>query len=160
MKKIEKMLSRYIALKSLVNLSSACLAFVLMWLVGIDSPFFWAALIFFFSFIPVVGPILATLFASVFSLLQFGDFVPFLIILCGVTTIQLIIGNYVEPRLMGNTLNISPLVAILSLAVWGALWGITGMLLSVPISVAIIIILSQFDGTRPVAILLSERGRL
>ena len=160
LKKIEKMLSRYIALKSLVNLSTAFLGYIVLYLVGIDSPFFWAVVIFFFSFIPSIGPIIATTVTACFSLLQFGDFVPCAIILFGIGSIQLVIGNYMEPRLMGNTLNISPLVAVLSLAVWGALWGITGMLLSVPITVAIIIILAQSNSTRPVAVLLSEKGKL
>jgi predicted PurR-regulated permease PerM len=92
--------------------------------------------------------------------LQFGDFNEFLIIIISLTSIAVFIGNFLEPRLMGNTLNISPLVAVLSLAVWGALWGITGMLLSVPITVALIIIFSQFPNTRAIAILLSEKGRV
>ena len=101
---------------------------------------------------------MGTLLPALFSLVQFGEFVPFLIILFGVGTVATLVGSLVEPRLMGNTLNISRLVAILSLALWGSLWGITGMLLSVPITVALIIILAQFKSTRPVAILLSEKG--
>ena len=77
-----------------------------------------------------------------------------------VGSIQLIVGNLVEPRLMGNTLNISPLVVFLTLSLWGVMWGITGMLLSVPITVILIIIMSEFPGTRPIAILLSQRGNL
>lgn len=160
MKKIDKMLSSYISLKSLVSFMTAGLSFLVFWLVGVDSPFFWAALIFFFNFIPSVGSIIATILPAVFSLLQFADFLPFAIILFVVGAIQVVVGNYVEPRLMGNTLNISSLVAFLALAVWGAIWGITGMLLSVPITVALIIILSQFQNTRSVAILLSEKGKV
>lgn len=157
---VDRSMSRYISLKSLVNLISASLSYILLSLVGIDTPIFWAFLIFLFSFIPSVGPILGTLLPSLFSLLQFGEFIPFLGILFGVGAIVMLIGSLVEPRLMGNTLNISPLVAILALAVWGTLWGITGMLLSVPITVAMIILLSHFPSTRPVAILLSEKGRV
>jgi predicted PurR-regulated permease PerM len=160
MKKVDKSMSRYISLKSMVNMLSAGLSYIVLASVGIDSPLFWAFLIFIFSFIPSIGPILGSLLPSLFTLIQFGEFVPFLIVLFGVGTIALLIGSLVEPRLMGNTLNISPLVAILSLAVWGTLWGITGMLLSVPITVALIIILSQFPATKPMAILLSEKGRL
>ena len=83
-----------------------------------------------------------------------------MVIFFGVGTAVMLIGSLVEPKLMGNTLNISPLVAILALAVWGTLWGITGMLLSVPITVALIILLSQFKSTRSIAILLSEKGRV
>jgi len=70
------------------------------------------------------------------------------------------VGNLLEPRLMGSSMNISPLVAILSLSVWGVLWGITGMILSVPITVIMVIIFAQFEATRPVAIMLSEKGQI
>lgn len=158
--KIDKMMSRYIILKSLINLLTASIAFIVLYSVGIDSPFFWAALIFFFSFIPSIGPILGTLLPATFSLLQFAEFVPFLIILFVIGSFQVAIGNYLEPRIMGNTLNISPLFGIFALAIWGSIWGITGMLLSVPITVALIIIMSQFPSTRKAAILLSEKGKL
>ncbi len=160
MKKVDRSLSGYIGLKSLISLITTTLSYIVLVAVGIDSPLFWAFLIFMLNFIPSVGPIIGTLLPSLFSLIQFGDFVPFFIILFGVGTIAMLVGSFVEPRLMGNTLNISPLVAIISLAVWGAIWGITGMLLSVPITVALIILLAQFPGTRAAAILLSERGRV
>lgn len=158
--KIDKMLSRYIILKSLINFLTAGIAYIVLLSVGIDSPFFWAALIFFFSFIPSIGPILGTTLPAIFSLIQFAEFVPFLIILFVIGSFQVAIGNYLEPRIMGNTLNISPLFGIFALAIWGSLWGITGMLLSVPITVALIIVMAQFPTTRKVAILLSEKGKL
>lgn len=160
MTKIDKMLSRYIILKSMINLVTATIAYIVLLAVGIDSPFFWAALIFFFSFIPSIGPILGTTLPAIFSLIQFAEFVPFLIILFVIGAFQVAIGNYLEPRIMGNTLNISPLFGIFALAIWGSLWGITGMLLSVPITVAMIIVMAQFPSTRNVAILLSEKGKL
>ncbi|MCR9173087.1 MAG: AI-2E family transporter [bacterium] len=158
--KIDKTMSRYIGLKSLIALCTATLGYVVFHFVGLEAPVFWAFLLFMFNFIPSVGPILASILPALFSLLQFGDFTGFLIIIIALTSISVLIGNFLEPRLMGNTLNISPLVAVLSLAVWGALWGITGMLLSVPITVALIIIFSQFPNTRSIAILLSEKGRV
>ncbi len=159
-KKIDKMLSRYLILKSLINLTTSSIAFIVMWAIGLQSPFFWAALIFLLSFIPSIGPIVALLLPSAFSLIQFGNFVPFSIILFGIGSVQVFVGNYLEPKLMGNTLNISPLIAIFSLALWGSLWGVIGMLLSVPITVALIIVMAQFPSTRKVAILLSEKGKV
>lgn len=158
--KIDKTMSRYIGLKSLIALVTSTLGFLVFYSVGLDAPLFWAFVLFMFNFIPSVGPILASVLPALFSLLQFGDFTAFFIIIIALTSISVLIGNFLEPRLMGNTLNISPLVAVLSLAVWGALWGITGMLLSVPITVALIIIFSQFPNTRAIAILLSEKGRV
>ena len=160
MAKIDRTMAHYIGLKSLIALLTATLGYIVFYFVGIDVPMFWAFLLFMFNFIPSVGPILASILPALFSLLQFGEFGPFLIILIGMTAISVLIGNFIEPRLMGNTLNISPLVAIISLAVWGALWGVIGMLLCVPITVAMIIIFSQFTSTRKIAILLSEKGRV
>lgn len=160
LQKIDKSMSSYIGLKSLVSLLTTTLSYFIMLAVGIDSPVFWAFLIFMFNFIPSIGPILGTLLPTIFCLIQFGTFTPALIVLFGVGGVSVLVGSLVEPKLMGNTLNISPLVAILSLALWGSIWGIIGMLLSVPITVAMIIIFSQFPSTRSIAILLSEKGRV
>lgn len=158
--KVDRSMSSYISLKSLISLITTTLSYIILVSVGIDSPLFWAFLIFMFNFIPSVGPIMGTIFPAIFSLIQFGDFIPFLVIFFGVGGVATLVGSFVEPKLMGNTLNISPLVAILSLAIWGSMWGIIGMFLSVPITVALIIIFSQFPETRSVAILLSEKGRV
>jgi predicted PurR-regulated permease PerM len=158
LRKVDKSMSSYISLKSLISLTSTTLSYFILLAVGIESPLFWAFLIFMLNFIPSVGPIIGTLLPALFSLIQFGEFLPFLIILIGVGTVAMIVGSLIEPRIMGNTLNISALVAILSLALWGSIWGIIGMFLSVPITVAMIIVLSQFSSTRSIAILLSEKG--
>ena len=158
--KIDCSMSSYISLKSLINLVTATISYFILLFLGVDSPIFWAFLVFMFNFIPSVGPILGTILPALFSLIQFGEFVPFFVILFGIGTTGTLVGSLLEPRLMGNTLNISPLVAIIALAFWGSLWGIVGMLLSVPITVAMIIIFSQFPATRPMAILMSERGRV
>lgn len=160
MKKVDASMSSYISLKTLINLITAVLGYFILLGIGLNSPLFWAFLIFMFNFIPSVGPIVGTLLPAFFSLIQFGEFVPFLIILLGIGAIGMLVGSFVEPRLMGNTLNISPLIAIVALAFWGSLWGIVGMLLSVPITVAMIIIFAQFPQTRAAAILLSEKGRV
>lgn len=120
--------------------------------------FFWAFLIFLLNFIPNIGSLIATLFPALIAGLQFGDLEQPLLVLVSVGAIQLLVGNFLEPRLMGDSLNISSLVVILGLAFGGDLWGIVGMFLSVPIMVMIVIILSQFQSTRGVAILLSDKG--
>lgn len=93
-------------------------------------------------------------------MLQFGEVMPGIWVLIIVGAIQLIVGNYLDPKLTGNTLNVSPLIVILGLAFWGAIWGIIGMFLSVPITVMIIIILSEFPATQPIAILLTKNGNI
>lgn len=160
LRKIDKTLARYIILKSLLNLLIAVLSFIVLLSVGIDSPIFWAFLIFVLNFIPSVGAILGSVLPFLFALIQFGEFIPAIVILLGTGSLSMLVGSLVDPKVMGNTLNISPLVAILSLAIWGSIWGVTGMLLSVPITVAMIIVLSQFPKTKPLAILLSEKGKV
>jgi predicted PurR-regulated permease PerM len=68
--------------------------------------------------------------------------------------------NGIEPRLVGRTLNLSPLVVLFSLSVWGSVWGFAGLLLSVPITVAVMLTLTQFEATRPIAIMLSDDGKI
>ena len=104
--------------------------------------------------------ITATLFPAFFIMLQFGDIVPGIWVLAVVGAIQLIIGNYVDPKLTGDSLNVSPLVVIVGLSFWGAIWGIMGMILSVPIAVMIILIFANIPSLRPVAILLSKKGNV
>lgn len=158
--KMDRMFSDYISLKSLVSVITAGLSLIILWIIGIDSPIFWAFLIFIMNFIPSIGSIIATIFPAFFCLIQFGGFTEALIVLGVIGTIQVVVGNVVEPRIMGNTLNISPLVTIISMSLWGVLWGILGMILSLPITVAMIIVMSQFPNTRSLAILLSEKGRV
>lgn len=158
LKKIDNSISNYIAIKSITSLSTGFLSFWVLYFIGVDAPFFWAFIIFILNYIPNIGSLVATLFPTVFALLQFGELThPFLVLLI-VGAIQLAIGSLIEPRIMGNTLNMSPLVVFLTLALWGSIWGVTGMLLSVPITVIIILILNEFPATRGIAALLSRRG--
>lgn len=160
MSKVDKSMSRYIGMKSLISITTSLLCYFVFLGVGIHSALFWAFMVFLLNFIPSVGSVISTLLPALFALLQFGEFIPFLVILFGAGGINLLIGNFVEPKLMGDTLNISPIVTILSLLIWGSMWGVTGMLLCVPITAVLIIILSQFPNTRAAAILLSARGRV
>ena len=158
--KIDHSIGNYVALKTVVSLLTGFLSYFALLFIGIDAPLFWAFLIFVLNFIPTIGSLIATLFPTIFALLQFGEITPGILVLAIVGSVQLIVGNLIEPRLMGNTLNISPLVVFLTLAIWGVMWGISGMLLSVPITVILIIIMSEFKATRPVAVLLSQKGTI
>ncbi len=148
----------YIRLKTYVSLLTGIVGYVFLLIMGVDSAFFWALLMFLLNYIPTIGSLIATIFPAVFSLMQFGEFTPFFIILGGLGLIEWIIGNVIEPKVMGNSLNLSPLVTIVALIVWGQIWGITGMLLSTPITVVMVIIFSQFENTRRAAIMLSQNG--
>lgn len=152
--------SDYIRLKTYVSLLTGVVGYIFLLVMGVEAAFFWAFLMFALNYIPTVGSLIATLFPAFFSLVQFGELQPFVIILVGLGVAEWFVGNVIEPKLMGKSLNLSPLVTILALIVWGQIWGITGMLLSTPITVVMVIIFSQFESTRGVAILLSENGEI
>lgn len=150
----------YLGIKILTSLLSASLSWLVMRQVGLDFSEFWALLIFFLNFIPSVGAIIATVFPALLAAIQFADWPAFLAISVGISAIQFIVGNFLEPRLMGYSLNLSPLVILMALVIWGSLWGVIGMFLSVPITVTMMIIFSHFERTRGIAILLSRDGIL
>lgn len=157
---IEADVRTYVGLKTLSSLASAVLGYAAMAWVGLDFAAFWAIMIFILHFIPNIGFLLSTALPALLALVQFDTLQPFLIVLIGVAGSQLVIANFLEPKLMGHSLNLSPLVLILSLVLWGTLWGISGMFLCVPIMVVAMIILAHFPQTRPLAILLSVDGRI
>ncbi|PKR81190.1 AI-2E family transporter [Brumimicrobium salinarum] len=160
LEEIEVSVSKYIGLKTLISFITGFASYIALYFIGIDAPLFWAFLIFLLNFIPTIGSLIATLFPMFFCLLQFGDFSKGLIVLGVVGGIQVLVGNVLEPKLAGNTLNISPLLAIFALTFWGALWGVTGMLVSVPITVIMVIVFSHFNMTKPIAIMFSEKGEI
>lgn len=150
----------YIGIKTLTSLLTGVISYVIMAAVDLDFALFWAMLIFLFNYIPTIGSIVATFFPSILALVQFPSLAPFLVVVLGVSGTQVLVGNILEPRLMGNTLNLSPLVILLSLALWGTLWGIPGAILCVPITVLLTIIFSNFEGTRAFAVMLSRDGEI
>lgn len=160
MEKIRSDIRSYIGIKVLTSAATGLLSYVVLMLVGVDFASFWAVLIFFLNFIPTVGSIIATAFPSVLALVQFDTLGPFVITASVLTGLQFCIGSLLEPRLMGNRLNLSPIVILLSLGLWGSIWGIPGMFLCVPITVIMVIIFSYFPETRPAAVLLSGTGEL
>lgn len=160
MDKINKAVRTYIGVKFAASIATGALSFIVIKFAGLEFAFFWAFLIFVFNFIPTIGSIAATALPSLIALIQFETMRPFVIVLIGVGLIQLCIGAVLEPKLYGNSLNISPFVIIISLVLWGLLWGVAGMLLCVPITVIMINVFAQFPKTKPVAILLSQTGKL
>lgn len=157
---IDRDIRTYLGVKTFVSLLIGVGSYVILRLVDIDFPAFWALLIFIFNYIPNIGSVIATALPTMLALVQFEGARPALIVLVGITALQLLIGNVLEPQLTGNSLNLSPLTVILSLTFWAALWGIPGMLLCVPFTVISMIIFAQFPSTRRVAVLLSRNGEI
>jgi AI-2 transport protein TqsA len=150
----------YLGLKTLMGLLTALFSWVIMTWIGLDFSEFWALLIFFLNYIPNIGAIIATLFPALLALIQFQTWMPFVLMTSGLVTVQFILGNIIEPRYLGRSLNLSPLVILFALGLWGAIWGVVGMFLSVPITVMMIILFAHFPTTRPIAVLLSKDGQI
>ena len=133
-------------------------AWLLMRAVGLQNAEFWTFVIFIVGFIPVLGGAVAGLAPPMFALVQFESYWPALILLIGLQLILFIVGNLIQPRMQGDNQNIDPVVVLLSLALWGQLWGVVGMFLSTPLAVMAMAVLAEFKGSRWMAILLSGDG--
>jgi AI-2 transport protein TqsA len=157
---VQEDIQTYLWIKTLTSALTGVVSYFVLRAVGVDFAIFWAFTIFMLNFIPTIGSIIATLFPAMLALIQFDTFLPFMIVLIAVGSIQLVVGNMLEPKLMGNTLNVSPFVVMLSLTLWGSIWGIAGAFLSVPITVILLIIFAHFERTRYIAVLLSGEGSL
>ena len=160
LQQIGKEVQNYIWLKTIFSLATSLATYVVMKAVGLDLAEFWALLIFALNFIPYIGAWLGVIFPALLALLQFESLTPFLLTTGALALIQFTGGSIVEPRVMGTGLNVSPVVMLLSLALWGAIWGVVGMFLAVPLAVVVMIVCSHFEATRPVAVLLSADGEV
>ena len=150
----------YVWLKTLISAATGIACYIVMKAVGLDLAAFWALLIFGLNYIPYIGPWLGVIFPAFLALVQFGTLTPFLVTTGLLALIQFIGGSIIEPRLMGTGLNISPVVMLLALSVWGTVWGIVGMFLAVPLMVVVMIVCSHVKATRGIAVLMSANGEL
>jgi AI-2 transport protein TqsA len=152
---------KYITIKMFTSALTGILSYLILRLLGVDFPEVWGVLIFLLNFIPTVGSIIATIFPATIALAQSPEgYGLSLLVLLSIGSLQICIGNIIEPRLMGASLNLSPVVILFNLALWGYIWGVAGMFLCVPFLIILTIVLSHFPRTRPVAILLSSNGQI
>jgi len=148
-------ISRYLSLKVAISAMTAFMVWVVLTIMKVDFPITWAVFTFLLNFIPTVGSIIATVPPVLIAVVQFyPDFWPATVVLALLLVIQQGMGNLVEPKLMGDSLNLSPVVILLSLLFWGWLWGIPGALLSVPIAAAIKIVCENIEALKPISVLM------
>lgn len=149
---------RYLILKTLVSLATGLAVALVVWLVGLDFALFWGFLAFLLNFIPNVGSFVAALPAVALSAVQLGGPRTLVLAVCYLA-INTVLGNIVEPALMGRGLRMSPLAIFLALVFWGWVWGALGMILSVPLTVSLKILFENTEDLRWVAALLDRRPR-
>jgi len=157
---INRRIGAYLTLKTILGVVLGGLSWLAMRGMGLEFAGLWAVLIALLNYVPYVGSVLGVIFPALMSVVQFGQLNDVLIVVLGLTAIQFVIGNILDPYLMGNSLNLSPFAILASMAIWSSIWGVPGAFLAVPITVSMTIVFSEFEMTRPVAILLSKSGRL
>lgn len=157
---INSRIGTYLAMKTMINIVLGLVSYAIMRVAGIEFAGFWAILIGLVNYIPYVGSFIGVSFPVALSILQFDAIWSVFMFALAMVSIQTLLGNVIEPWLMGSSLNLSPFVILVSLVAWTSIWGIAGAILSVPLMAILVIIFSAFRGTRPIAILLSRDGKL
>lgn len=155
---LSEKIQTYVWVKSLISASTGLVSYIILLVMGVKFAAIWALLTFILNYIPHIGSFFAVAGATLFSFIQFEHSSSSILLLTLLTATQVFFGNILEPRLMGRSLNLSPLVILVSLVAWNALWGIAGAFLAVPLMVVVTIILAEFRSTAWVAMLLSNQG--
>lgn len=156
--RVRDSIQSYLWIQTVTGALIAVVSWAIMAAVGLENSVFWAFLIFIVNYVPIVGAIAAIVVPALFAVVQFDTYWQAIVILAGLWLITFLVGNILLPRLQGERLNMDPLVVLLSLAFWGALWGLPGMFLSTPLTVLVMLILAQFEGSRWLAVMLSADG--
>ncbi|NNF03360.1 MAG: AI-2E family transporter [Rhodothermales bacterium] len=156
---IDSQVRQYLVTKTLISLATGFITWLVLYLLGVDFPLVWGFAAYLLNYIPNIGSTIAVIFPFLISLLEFDSFVIPLVVLLGLGSVQLTMGNVIEPRLMGFSLNLSPLLIIVSLIFWGWLWGIWGMILAVPLTATAKIMFENIQPLQPISVLMSgENG--
>ncbi|MCB0392248.1 MAG: AI-2E family transporter [Bdellovibrionales bacterium] len=152
---IQDKVFKYVTTKFLVSIATAVLVGIILFLFNVDLAFMFVLLTFLLNFIPSVGSIIAVLLPVPVLLLQFGVGINFWLVIILTGIIQIVIGNIIEPKFMGESMNLHPIAIMLFLMFWGIVWGVPGMFLAVPISAILRIVFSKIEMTRPLSELMS-----
>jgi predicted PurR-regulated permease PerM len=150
-------LGSYLGIKTVVSVATGLIAGVMTWAIGLDFPLLWGMLAFLLNYIPTIGSIIAAVPAVLMALVQLGP-AEASATAVGFVIINMVFGNFIEPRIMGYGVGISPLIVFIGLVFWGWVFGPVGMLLSVPLTMTLKLALESDKRTRWIAILIgSER---
>lgn len=156
--RIRNGVEQYLWVQTVTGLIIATASWLAMVAVGLDNALFWATLIFIASYIPLVGGIVAVALPPIFALVQFETPWQAAVLFGVLQMIGMLVGNVIQPRMQGRSLNMDPIVLLLALAFWSVVWGLPGAFLSTPLTTVMMVILAQFQGSRWIAILLSADG--
>jgi predicted PurR-regulated permease PerM len=148
-------ISRYLMTLTLISFATGFCAWLALEILGVELAVGWGVLTFLLNFIPTVGSIIATIPPVLMAILQFSPgYMRPIMVLASLGAIQMTIGNVITPKVVGDRLDLSPVVILLSLLLWGTIWGIPGALLSVPIASIIKIVCENFPSLKPIAVMM------
>ena len=155
--RIIRQVNKYITIKIFVSLLTGILFYVVCLIAKLDFAFLWGVLAVVLNFIPTIGSIIITVLVTVMAVVQYAPSIGW-ILFVGISAIviQNLVGNFLDPKLSGNTLNLSPFIILVALSVFGYVWGIVGMFLAVPLLSILQIICANVDSTRPIAMLIGS----
>ena len=155
--RIVRQISKYISIKIFVSILTGVLFYLVAVIVKLDFALLWGVMAVVLNFIPTIGSIIITALMILMAIIQFAPAIgPILFVAISAVAIQNIVGNFLDPRLSGNTLNLSPFIILVGLGTFGFIWGIVGMFLAVPLLSVLQIICANIDATRPIAIMISS----
>jgi AI-2 transport protein TqsA len=154
---IDRQIRQYVTTKVVLSVATGGLVWLSLHLIGMPLAGVFGLLAFLLNFIPSIGSIISTLLPIPVAVASFETVGPVVLVILIPGAIQMIIGNGIEPKLMGEGLNLHPVTVLLTLSFWGMLWGVMGMLLAVPMTAVIRIVLIQFETLRPVGDLLAGK---
>lgn len=153
---INERVGQYLGTKTLINVILGVISYVIMAAFGLDYAAFWALLIGLLNYIPYIGSIVGLLFPVALSIVQFASWPQTLGLYAALQIAQIVVGNFLEPKMVGRKVNLSPFVVLVALSFWSAVWGITGAILAVPLTSILAIIFNEIPATRPLAVLMSD----
>ncbi|MAT39299.1 MAG: hypothetical protein CL946_06820 [Ectothiorhodospiraceae bacterium] len=156
-KRIDARVRQYLITKTLISLVTATIGVIILVSIGVDFALLWGFLIFVLNFVPNIGSFLATVLPILIALLQFEGIGPAVLVAILLVSTQFAMGNVVEPRVMAFSLNLSPLLVIVSVALWAWIWGIWGMVLAVPIMSTLKIVMEHIEPLKPIAYIMGGR---
>jgi len=147
-------LRRYMLVRTLMSMLTGFFVWGFIWLCGLPLPVEWGVIAFALNYIPFIGPLVATVLPALFAIAQFAAWQDAIIVFGCLNLIQFLIGSYLEPRIAGSVLSMSPFMMLFAVFFWTFLWGITGTFIGVPIVIAIQTLCEQHESSRWVAYLL------
>jgi AI-2 transport protein TqsA len=148
--------TRYLRAKVVASLATGIPTAIILWAFGVPYPVMWGVLTFFGNFIPYVGSLIALAFPLLLAFLELEPVWRPCAVALLLVVVQVVTNNFVEPTLTGKAVDLSPLVTLIALAFWGLCWGVTGMLLAIPLTAVLKIVWENLAFTRPLAILMAQ----